>query len=105
MGKSFPAPKLPTIGDRLRFVAWFAALKLGVDSGQELAALLGGAKNQFSKWVNENPRPSWESIKRIATTVGINAAWLDDPSLPGAVEPEDWAEWWGNRQGRVRRGA
>lgn len=116
MGKSFPpakhpasrTPSSPTFGDRLRFVVWLAALNLGVESGQELAAAMGTAKNQVSKWLNEKPRPSWDSIKLIAKTVGIDAAWLDDPALPGAQEPTLWGEWWEKRQeyqGRSRRGA
>ena len=107
MGKSFTPkrPPVPAFGDRLRFVVWLSSYTIGVDSGKELAAALGKGENSISKWVNEKPRPSWESIKLIADTVGVDAVWLDDPSRLGAREPEQWPQWWGSRHERIRRGA
>lgn len=110
MGKSF-APRRqrePTFGDRLRFVVWLSAYTVGAESGKELAAVLGKGDNSISKWVKEKPRPSWESIKLIADTVGVDAVWLDDPTRSGAREPEQWPQWWEKRKHpheRIRRGA
>jgi len=81
-------------GDRLRFVVWLSAQTLGVDSGKELAAVLKKGSGQLSSWVNEKPRPSWDNIRLIADTVGVNARWLDDPMSKDAVEPELFAAWW-----------
>ncbi len=87
-----------TFGDRLRFVVWLSALRLGVASGKELAEAIGSGPSQLSKWIAENPRPEFNSVRRIAEKVGVSALWLDDPSAPDAREPELFAEWWAARQ-------
>lgn len=92
-------------GERLRFVIWFAALKLGVESGKDLAAVIGKNPGQLSGWANEDPRPAWENIRLIADTVGVSAAWLDNPDATDAQgkEPELFAEWLAHRRARERR--
>jgi transcriptional regulator with XRE-family HTH domain len=106
VGKTFPpagrnAAAPATFGDRLKFVIWLAAYRLGVDSGKELAEAIGVGGTQLSKWANENPCPSFPSIRKVAEAVGVSASWLDDPRAPDAREPEMFAEWWAARQRRA----
>lgn len=93
-----------SFGERLRFVIWLAALRLGVESGKDLADVLGKGSGQLSSWANENPRPSYDNIKLIAEKVGVSAAWLDDPSAKESEgrEPELFAEWLAKRRARER---
>ncbi len=101
MAKSSPVPKaqqpVPQFGDRLRFAIWLSAKTLGVDSAKELAEVLGKRQGQLSDWLNETPRPQFENIKLIAETVGVSAAWLDDPASRDATQPNEWPEWWASR--------
>lgn len=92
----------PGFGDRLRFVIWLSALRLGTDSAKELSAVLGKGSNQLSKWVMENPKPSYATTKRIAEAVGVSPSWLDDPASSDAREPELFAQWWAARQERAK---
>ena len=94
-----------SFGDRLRFVIWLSALRLGTDSAKELSEVLGKGKNQLSKWVAENPKPGFPTIKRIADVVGVSPSWLDDPTSSDAREPEFFAEWYAARLERQRAGA
>lgn len=92
-------------GERLRFVIWFAGLQLGVESGKDLAAVLGKGSGQLSSWVNESPRPSFENIRLIAETVGVSPAWLDNPTSRDAEgkEPELFAAWLAKRRAREKQ--
>jgi transcriptional regulator with XRE-family HTH domain len=101
--KSSPGGSL--FGERLRFVIWLAALRLGVESGKELAAAIGKRQGQLSSWIKEDPRPSFENIRLIAETVGISAAWLDNPEAAEAAgkEPELFAEWLAKRRARAKQ--
>lgn len=91
--------------ERLKFVIWLAGLRLGVESGKELAAVLGKGTGQLSSWANENPKPSFDNIRLIAETVGVSATWLDDPAAKDAEgkEPELFAEWLQKRRARDRK--
>lgn len=84
---------LSTMGDRLLFTIWLAGKVLGVDSAKDFADAIGKGATQVSNWVKGQKRPEWDTIKRIADAVGINAVWLDDPTRSEAVEPPDFAEW------------
>lgn len=92
-------------GERLRFVIWFSALRLGLESGKDLAAVIGKRPGQLSGWANEDPKPSFENIRLIAETVGVSAAWLDDPTSREAEgkEPELFAEWLAKRRAREKQ--
>lgn len=92
-----------TIGDRLRFVIWFAALRLGAWTSKEFAAAVGKAESQLSRWVRDAPRPDWSNTKDIAGKVGVSAAWLDDPASPDAQEPELFQPWLRARREFVAR--
>jgi hypothetical protein len=86
--------KIPsTFRERMLFVIWLAGKVLGTDNSQQFARALRKGASQLSKWVNENPRPEWESIKKIADTVRVDPMWLDDPIRPGAHVPPDFEEW------------
>lgn len=92
-------------GERLKFVIWLSALRLGVESGKDLAAVIGKGSGQLSSWANENPRPSFDNIRLIADTVGVSAAWLDNPASLDAAgkEPELFAEWLAKRRARGKQ--
>lgn len=83
----------PTFRERMLFAIWLAGKVLGVENSKQFAKAIGKGASQLSKWVNSNPRPALESIKLIATAVGISAAWLDDPKQPDAREPADFPVW------------
>lgn len=89
--KKKPVPS--SFGDRLKFVIWLSALRLGTWSAKEFARALDKSEAQFPKWAKEDPKPAWPTIKSLATPVGVQAAWLDDPDLPGAQEPELFQDW------------
>ncbi len=91
-------PQPPPFGERLKFVIWLSAFRLGLDSAKDLAEVLGKRPDQLSRWVKEDPRPSYDTIKLIAEKVEISAPWLDDPKSPDAREPELWKEWWSRRR-------
>lgn len=94
-----------TIGERLLFCTWLSAKVLGTESQREFARAIGKGGTQLSKWIAEDPRPSWDSIKAIADALGINAAWLDEPGRGGDV-PRDFPEWLAarrRRQAELRR--
>ncbi len=91
-----------SFGDRLLFVIWLAGKVLGVDNGKQFAAAIGKGPSQLSRWLNEDPRPNWETIKAIADSVKISAVWLDDPSRADATEPPDFAEWLRARRQRAK---
>ena len=66
--------------------------------------MLGKGTGQLSSWANENPKPSFENIRLIAETVGVSAAWLDDPTSREAEgkEPELFAQWLAARRSREK---
>lgn len=82
-----------SIGDRLRFVIWLSALRLGAWTSKEFASAIGKAESQIPRWVREAPRPDWPNIKDLASSAGVSAAWLDDPRSADAKEPELFPEW------------
>lgn len=89
-----------TFRERLLFVIWLSGKVLGVENATQFAQAIGKGASQLSKWVNENPRPEWGSIRSIAEVVGISAAWLDDPMQRDAVEPAEFPEWLAARHSR-----
>ena len=103
-GTTKPRDQGSQFGERLRFVVWLAALRLGIESGKDLAAALDKRPGQLSSWIKEDPRPSFDNIRLIAETVGVSAAWLDNPLSPDAEgkEPEKFAEWLAARRARSK---
>jgi transcriptional regulator with XRE-family HTH domain len=100
-----------TLRERLLFVVWLGGKILGAENSKQFAEVIGKGAPQLSKWINEDPRPSWENIKLIADAVRIDPVWLDAPTRENAVEPTDFAQWIGARReregkkSRVPRGA
>ena len=92
-----------TFGERLLFVIWLGGRVLGVENNKQFAEAIDKGAAQLSKWVREEPRPSWENIKTIAGAVGVEAAWLDDPARAAGSEPPDFAEWLAARREREKR--
>jgi transcriptional regulator with XRE-family HTH domain len=88
-------------GERLLFVIWLAGKILGVENAKQFAEAIGKGQSQLSRWVKEDPRPEWTTIKRIADSVSVDPLWLDEPSRPGAVEPADFAQWLDARRTRT----
>lgn len=82
-----------TFADRLLFVIWLAGKELGVENVGQFADAIDKNPTQLSRWIKEDPRPSWDSIKRIADAVSVDAVWLDTPERPGTTEPPDFAKW------------
>ena len=95
-------PQRSSLGDRLRFVIWLAALRLGVQDQKDFAAAIERSPTQLSTWLAEKPRPAFETIRLIAGAVDISAAWLDDPMSRDAREPELWPQWYAARLERLR---
>jgi transcriptional regulator with XRE-family HTH domain len=93
-----PAPS--ELGERLLFTVWLAGKILGAQNAKQFAEVIGKGAAQLSKWVQGKPRPSWESIKLVADSVGIDPVWLDDPTRAGAAEPADFAQWLAAKRGR-----
>jgi len=91
-----------TFGERLLFVIWLSGKVLGVENAQQFAKAVGKGASQLSRWVREDPRPNWDSIKRVADAVGVDALWLDEPGRKGAVEPPDFPEWLAARRLRAQ---
>lgn len=89
--------RLPSLRERLLFVIWLAGRELGVDSQQSFAQAIDKDPTQLSQWVREEKRPSWDSIKRVADAVSVDAEWLDDPTRQGAAEPPDFQKWFVSR--------
>jgi transcriptional regulator with XRE-family HTH domain len=87
----------PTLRERLLFVVWLAGREVGTDGSGDFAQAIGKDPTQLSRWVKERERPSWDSIKRLADAVGIDAVWLDEPTRSGAVEPPDFPRWYASR--------
>lgn len=94
-----------TFGERLAFAIWLAGKVLGVENAKDFAGVLGKGQPQLSRWLREDPRPAWPTIKQIAEAVDISALWLDDPTARGAIEPEDFGQWLENRRARAARAA
>jgi transcriptional regulator with XRE-family HTH domain len=90
-----------SFGERLGFVIWLAGKVLGVDSGKQFAQAIGKRSSQLSRWLKEDPRPEWATIKRMADAVGVSPMWLDEPTANGAVEPDDFPEWLVARRRRL----
>lgn len=80
-------------GERLLFVIWLAGKVLGVENSKQFAAAVGKGPSQLSRWVREDPRPGWETIKSLADAVSIDPLWLDEPTRQGAREPADFPQW------------
>lgn len=95
-------PPASTLGERLLFAVWLGGKILGAENSKQFADAIGKGAPQLSKWVKEEPRPSWENVKLIADAVGIDAGWLDDPTRAGTVEPPDFAQWFAARKDREK---
>lgn len=72
---------------------WWAGQSLGVWNGKEFALVMGKQDTQISRWLREDPKPTWEIIKEFAVRVGVSPTWLDDPKTPGAKPPELFEQW------------
>jgi transcriptional regulator with XRE-family HTH domain len=92
-----------TFGERLLFAIWLGGKVLGTDNTKEFAEAIGKNGSQVSKWIAEDPRPGWDSIKAVATAVGIDPAWLDDPQAQRAEVPADFPQWIAARRERERQ--
>lgn len=80
-----------TYAERVAFVIWLAVLELGIDGATKLSRAIGKQDNALSKWARE--QPSFEQSEVLADAVGVNATWLHNPKISGAVEPDLFAKW------------